>query len=185
MNTPLNRLRTFSAILAASLGVLLLAGCASVTPRDYANEKPVLDLFRYFEGTVDAWGYFAGRSGKVERRFKVVIKGTVQGNTLTLDEDFDYADGTKSKRIWTITRLDANRYTGTAGDVIGTATGEAWGNALRWTYVLALEVDGKTYHVDFDDWMYLQDDKVMLNKSVMSKYGFTLGEVILSFRKRD
>jgi hypothetical protein len=33
--------------------------------------------------------------------------------------------------------------------------------------------------------MYLQDDSVMLNKSVMSKFGLRLGEVILSFRKRS
>ena len=68
--------------------------------------------------------------------------------------------------------------------MVGTAAGEAAGNALRWRYVLALPVDGKTWHVDFDDWMFLMDDKVMLNRSVMSKWGFRLGEVTLSFRKR-
>jgi len=30
-----------------------------------------------------------------------------------------------------------------AGDVVGTATGQAAGNALRWNYVLALAVDGR------------------------------------------
>ena len=76
------------------------------------------------------------------------------------------------------------RYRGSAEDVIGTALGEAAGNALRWRYVLALPVDGKTYHVDFDDWMFLMDDRVMLNRSLMSKWGFRLGEVTLSFHKR-
>ena len=171
-------------LLWLGVAALLLAGCASVTPQDYRNEKPALDLFRYFEGTVDAWGHFASRSGKVERRFKVVIRGTVAGDTLTLDEDFTYSDGSTSKRIWTIRRVAAGRYEGTAADVVGTAQGEVAGNALRWTYVMALEVDGKTYHVDFDDWMYLQDDTVMLNKSLMSKYGIHLGEVLLSFRRR-
>jgi hypothetical protein len=38
--------------------------------------------------------------------------------------------------------------------------------------------------VDFDDWMYLMDDQVMLNRSVMSKFGVRLGEVTLSFRRR-
>ena len=56
---------------------------------------------------------------------------------------------------------------------------------LRWRYVLELPVDGKTYHVDFDDWMFLMDERVMLNRSVMSKFGFRLGEVTLSFYKRD
>ena len=68
-------------------------------------------------------------------------------------------------------------------DVVGEAIGEVAGNALRWRYVLALPVDGKTYHVDFDDWMFLMDDKVMLNRSYMSKWGFDLGEVILTFVK--
>jgi len=45
-------------------------------------------------------------------------------------------------------------------------------------------VDGKTYEVQFDDWMFLMDQRVMLNKAVMSKWGFRLGEVTLSFVKR-
>jgi hypothetical protein len=32
--------------------------------------------------------------------------------------------------------------------------------------------------------MYLMNDRVMLNKAVMSKWGFRLGEVTLSFSKR-
>jgi hypothetical protein len=38
--------------------------------------------------------------------------------------------------------------------------------------------------VQFDDWMYLMDDKVMLNKAEMSKFGIRLGEVTLSFIKK-
>ena len=68
--------------------------------------------------------------------------------------------------------------------MLGEAVGELAGNALRWRYVLALPVDGTTYAVDFDDWMFLMDDKVMLNRSSMSKWGFKLGEVTLTFVKR-
>jgi hypothetical protein len=50
--------------------------------------------------------------------------------------------------------------------------------------VLALNVDGKVIHVDFDDWMFLVDDQVMLNRSLMSKYGLRLGEVTLSLKRR-
>jgi hypothetical protein len=38
--------------------------------------------------------------------------------------------------------------------------------------------------VQFDDWMYLMDNKVMLNRAAMSKFGIYLGEVTLSFYKR-
>lgn len=171
--------------LAAWLAlVLLLAGCGAVPVATYEAERPVLDLQRYFEGTVDAWGMFQDRSGKVVKRFHVRVDAQWVGDTGTLDEHFEYADGTRSRRVWTITRVDAQRYRGTAADVVGEARGEARGNALRWQYALKLEVDGRTYEVDFDDWMYLIDDQVMLNRSVMSKFGFYLGEVTLSFRKR-
>jgi hypothetical protein len=102
----------------------------------------------------------------------------------TLDEHFTWSDGTTSRRVWTITRLDDGRYVGRADDVVGEAQGEAAGNALRWRYVLALPVDGKVWNVDFDDWMFLIDEKVMLNRSAMSKFGFYLGEVTLSFTRR-
>ena len=107
-----------------------------------------------------------------------------QGEVGTLDERFAYSDGSTQRRVWTITRLGPGRYSGRADDVVGEASGEAAGNALRWRYVLALPVDGKVYNVDFDDWMFLMDDKVMLNRSLMSKFGFRLGEVTLSFVKR-
>jgi hypothetical protein len=108
-----------------------------------------------------------------------------QGDTGTLDEHFTYSDGTKQRRVWTLKKIGDNRYIGTASDVIGEASGATGGNAFNWRYTLALPVDGKTYHVSFDDWMFMMDDKVMLNRAVMSKFGFRLGEVTLSFRKRE
>jgi hypothetical protein len=161
-----------------------LGGCGTTMVGAYRDQKPELDLAQYFNGTIDGWGVFQDRSGKVVKRFHVIIDARWQGNTGTLDEDFSYADGTKSRRVWTITKVDAHTYQGRADDVIGVANGTAYGNALRWTYVLRLPVDGKVYEVDFDDWMYLMDDKVMLNRSVMSKFGFRLGNLTLSFMRR-
>ena len=172
-------------MMMALAGLLGLAGFASVEPLDYAAEKPELDLTRYFDGTLDAHGMFQDRSGKVVKRFHVEIAASWKGETGTLDERFTYSDGSTQRRVWTLTRVDAHHYTGRADDVVGEARGEARGNALRWTYVLALPVDGKVYNVDFDDWMFLMDDRTMLNRSVMSKFGVRLGEVTLSFRKRD
>lgn len=172
-------------LLCVFAGMLGLAGCGSVDVRHYADETPVLDLRDYFDGTLDAHGIFQDRSGEVVKRFHVVIEASWEGDTGTLDERFTYSDGTTQRRVWTIVRRDAHTYTGTAGDVIGEAKGEARGNALRWRYVLELPVEGKTYHVNFDDWMFLMDERVMLNRSEMSKFGVRLGEVTLSFYKRD
>ena len=172
-------------VLAAGLG---LAGCAGPQVSDYAAETPVLDLRQYFNGTVDAYGVFTDRSGKVVKRFTVVMTCSWQGppgqEVGVLDEEFTYADGTRDRRLWTLTRQSDGRYKGTAADVLGQAEGEVKGNAFRWGYTLKLPVDGRIIEVQFDDWMYLMSDKVMLNKAVMSKFGFSLGEVTLSFVKR-
>ena len=174
---------TRRAALATCLGALL-AGCASApTPADYAGEKPALDLRNYFNGPLTAHGLFTDRSGKVVRRFTVQMTGTWNGNQGLLDEDFTYSDGKKERRVWRLTDLGQGRYSGRADDVVGEAVGQAAGNALNWRYTLALTVEGRAWHVQFDDWMYLMDERVMLNKAVMSKFGFTLGEVTLAFSK--
>jgi len=177
----MKRRLVLSSGIAATLG---LAGCAGPQVNDYAAEKPLLDLRQYFNGTLDAYGVFTDRSGQVVKRFTVVMRCSWSGEDGVLDEDFIYSDGTTQKRIWRLKHLGAGRYTGTAGDVIGTASGEARGNAFRWGYTLALPVDGRVWNVEFDDWMYLINERVMLNKATMSKFGIRLGEVTLSFVKR-
>ncbi len=175
-------------LCALAVSSALLAGCAGPQITDYAAEKPVLDLRQYFTGTIDAYGIFTDRSGKVVKRFTVEMTCTWTGapgeEVGVLDEAFTYSDGTKDRRIWTLKRGADGKYTGTASDVLGVANGEVKGNAFRWGYTLKLPVDGKIIEVQFDDWMYLMTDKVMLNKAEMSKFGFKLGEVTLSFVKR-
>ncbi len=169
---------------AAAAGALAASGCAGPSVNDYASEKPVLDLRQYFNGVVDAWGIFTDRSGKVVKRFTVVMHCQWNGDQGVLDEDFVYSDGSKQKRIWRLQHLGNGRYSGRADDVIGVADGETRGNAFNWRYTLALPVGNQVWQVQFDDWMYLLDDKVMLNKAAMSKFGIFLGEVTLSFTRR-
>jgi len=172
--------------LLALLGAALLgglSGCASQRLDGYAQETPPLDLSTYFNGRLLAHGIFQDRSGQVQRRFTVEMDGTWQGNQGVLDERFRYSDGTQERRVWRLTKGPDGRYTGEADDVVGQAEGQVVGNALHWRYRLRLPVDGKVYEVDFDDWMYLVDERVMLNRATMSKFGIRLGEVTLSFTK--
>jgi hypothetical protein len=167
---------------------LLLASCSTVDPHVYRNEKPVLDMQRYFNGTLEGHGMFQDRSGQVQRRFVVTIKASWVGDVGTLDEDFVWSDGKREKRVWTLRKApgDASgtRWVGTAADVVGEARGVVSGNALHWTYTFNLQTDDdKRYEVNFDDWMFLIDDRVMLNRAVMSFYGFRIGEVFISFRR--
>lgn len=153
--------------------------------QEYKTTEPKLDIFTYFEGKSTAYGQFQSRSGEVKRRFKVAITGTVEGKFLTLDEQFVYDDGQTEERIWVIERLAENSYKGTAGDVVGPAYGKSAGAAFNWQYTLDLPYKNSSIHVKFDDWMFLQTDKVMLNKAKVTKWGFTVGEVTLFFTKDD
>ena len=179
----MKRLTIIAAALALGAGAVL-SGCSAPEPAHYAREQPRLDIQAYFNGTLDAHGMFQDRSGAVVKRFVVVMRCTWQGDTGVLDEDFVYADGTRQKRVWTLKKTGDGAFTATAADVVGSARGTVAGNALRWQYVLALPVDGKIINVDMDDWMFLIDDKVMLNRTAMSKFGIDLGSVTLSFSKR-
>lgn len=177
-----------SRVICIVLSGLFLTSCSAPQVSQYASEKPSLDLSEYFSGTIDAYGIFTDRSGEVKKRFTVLIEANWvirDGKKVgTLDESFEYSDGVKQKRVWTLTETSPGNYIGRADDVVGDAQGQLAGNALNWTYTLALPVDGTVYHVQFNDWMYLITPKVMLNKAKMSKFGIDLGEVTLSFYKR-
>ena len=169
----------------ALVACLCLGACASPGVDTYRSEQPALALQQYFNGTLDGWGMFQDRSGEVKKRFHVVIEARWQGEVGTLDEHFRWSDGTTSRRVWTLSRQADGSWRGRADDVVGEARGEVAGNALRWRYVLALPVDGRVWEVDFDDWMFLIDERTLLNRSFMSKWGFRLGEVSLSFTRRE
>lgn len=168
---------------------LSLVSCSSIQPTAYQAESPKLSLETYFNGQLEAHGMLTDRSGKVTRRFVVQLLGRWQGDEGVLEEDFVWSDGEKQRRIWKLKRVGEGRYEGRADDVEGVAVGEVAGNAFRMKYVLRVPVGAgdqrKVYSINVDDWMYLIDERVMLNRSVMSKFGFRVGEVTLSFTKRD
>jgi hypothetical protein len=167
------------------LTAALLAGCASIDPQVYAQQQPALDLQRYFNGRLIGHGAVLSRAGEVQRRFVVTIDARWQGGVGTLEEDFVWSDGEQERRVWTLRPAGApGRWTGTAADVVGAARGTVSGNALNWSYTFALKTDsGRTFNISFDDWMFLIDEQVLLNRAVMSYFGVRVGEIFISFRR--
>ena len=91
--------------------------------------------------------------------------------------------GEKSIRIWQLEKIADNEYLGQAADVIGTAKGRTQGSALYWQYDLEIEVEGETYTVTLDDWMFLMDQNRLFNKTEMTKFGFKVGEILIYIEK--
>jgi hypothetical protein len=164
------------------ISLIMLFGCGKDVSQ-YAKNTPKLDLRTYLTGKTKAWGMLEDRKGKVTRRFVVEMETVWNGNSGVLKEKFVFDDGEKSERTWTITYQDDNNFTATAGDVIGNAIGKQAGNALQMKYVLDLKVGNKNYKVNLDDWMFQLDEKHLVNKSEIKKFGITLARLTIFFEK--
>lgn len=168
-------------LLVAALAAL--GGCSSMKPEDFANTEPKLILEEYFQGKSRAYGFVENFAGKVTRQFVVDIDGRWDGTTLTLVEDFVWNDGEKEQRIWTLTKTGPDTWEGRTPDAIGVATGKLAGNAFNMKYDFNLKTGEGRTKVSFDDWMFLQPDGVLLNRAQIKKFGITVAEVTISFKR--
>ncbi len=48
-----------------------------------------------------------------------------------------------------------------------------------------LEIDGGTWRVQFDDWLFLQANGVIINRARIRKWGFDLAEVSLFMQRQE
>ena len=162
------------------LCALLLSAC-SASIGEYRRAEPALHLDEFFQGRLHAHGVIQNYRGKVIRRFTAEIIGNWQGDAGVLDERFVYDDGEVQYRCWRLLK-SGNRYTGTAGDVVGEARGETRGNALNWRYTLRVPVGGRMLKIGLDDWLYLIDERHLINRTGMRYFGLPVGDITLSIR---
>ena len=169
----------------AILGLaLLLSGCSqSVT--DYVNDTPKLKLDQFFQGQSRAWGVLHDWRGKQSVRFTAELCGSWQGNNGDLYELFYFSDGRIEQRHWQLQQNSDGSVSGSAGDVVGQATGQLAGNSLYWEYTLRIPYDGDTLDVKVKDWLYLIDNENLLNRTSLHKFGVTVGELTLSIQQQN
>jgi len=172
-------------IIFAFVVTILLTNCSgnNMKPADFKDQKPRLIIEDYLSGNVKAWGILQNRSGKVTRQFSADLNGKWDGKQLILDEQFIWADGEVQKRQWTINKIDEHHYEGTAGDVVGKAKGYSYGPAFKFEYVLLVPVKGKEMKITFDDWIFMQDERVAINRATMTKFGIKVAELTVMFVK--
>ena len=172
-------------IIFALIATILLTSCTGnkMKPTDFKDKKPRLIIEEYLSGNVKAWGILQNRSGKVTRQFSADLNGTWDGKQLILDEKFHWNDGEVQTRKWTIDKIDEHNYEGTAGDVVGKAKGYSYGPAFKFEYVLLVPVKGKAMKITFDDWIFMQDERVAINRATMTKFGIKVAELTVMFVK--
>jgi hypothetical protein len=186
-----NKTRNLFHFLASAcffLGSFHLAGCSSIQPKDYATELPKLSLETFFNGTLDVHGMVHDRSGKVLRRFTMVMNASWNGPIGTLNEELQWSDGERESKTWTLTKTAEGKYDGTMGDVVGKAITEVSGNTFQMLYAVKVPIgkgdDKKIYEFDVEDWMHMIDEKTVLSRTTMTKFGVRVANVTVSYRKR-
>jgi len=164
---------------------LLITGCSSMNIDDFAESQPAFIPQEYFNGKLTAYGIVKDRSGKIVRSFKGDLLGSWDANGVgTLDEKFVYSDGEKQTRVWTLTPTDdPKKFMGTAGDIIGEAPMVVNGNTVMIDYTMRIPYADDTIDIDVKDWLHLQEDGVIINHSKMKKFGFTVGELVITIIK--
>jgi hypothetical protein len=160
-----------------------LLSCSSVDPKIYAQNQPKMDIRQFLNGKLEAHGILQNRRGKMIKSFYVTMVGTWDKNNGKLEENFVFSDGKKDQRTWEISFSDDNNFTAKAHDTVGIATGQQYGNAFKMDYILKIDVEGKKYDIKLVDWIYLVDEKTAINVSKMTKFGFDVGTLTISFKK--
>jgi hypothetical protein len=121
----------------------------------------------------------------VRKQFVADTRGTWDPaqNKLALTESFTYDDGSQEERTWQITKLDATHYRAETHDLVGAAEIKASGNAVNLRYRMMIPINGKPVALDFDDWMFRQGDDMVIDRAIVTKWGFQIGTLIISFRR--
>ena len=164
----------------------LITSCANnqaMKPEDFKDQKPRLIIEDYLSGNVKAWGILQNRSGKVTRQFSAELNGEWDGKQLILNEKFLWNDGEIQNRQWKINKISEHNYEGTAEDVVGKAIGYSYGPTFKFEYVLLVPVKGKNMKITFDDWIFMQDERVAINRAKMTKFGIKVAELTVMFVK--
>jgi hypothetical protein len=132
-----------------------------------------------------AYGIVKDRDGKIIRSFKGELYGSWDVHGVgTLDEFFVYDDGETQKRVWKLKPTkDAKKFIGTAGDIVGEAPMIANGNTVMIDYTMRVPYGDSTIDIDVQDWLHLQNDGVIINHSKMKKFGFEVGELVITIMK--
>jgi hypothetical protein len=155
------------------------------TPEDYDDLGPEFDLRKHLNGPLVCEGLIFGPTGRVTSRFTADMQGTWDGSTGTLAETFRYDSGAVQQRAWHLELTDKGRIIARADDVIGAGRGRQSGPTVQLQYDIRLTEDAGGHVLSVVDWMYLVDDKTIINRSQFRKFGIKVAELVATIRPKD
>lgn len=167
--------------------VIILGGCSAPGLDAYADRSPQFVPETFFNGPLQAHGVVKNRSGEVIRTFTAQLQGSWKDGQGLLQEKFLFNDGEVQYRNWRLVPTTGAgkypTYQTTAEDVIGPGELTVAGNAAFMRYTLEVPYGDSKIQVSVKDRMYLTTDQVLIGESELTKWGFRVGEIVLTIFK--
>ena len=183
MSTILSILTGMALMLALYALAQRLMGFQAQKPGDYARLEPRMDIRKHLSGPIRCEGVIYGPTGRVSSRFTAEMEGRWDGNRGVLAEHFSYDSGTKQDREWRLTIGNDGRIIAEADDLVGTGSGTQEGNAVQLRYTIRLPESAGGHALEVTDWLYLVDDKTIVNRSQFRKFGIKVAELVATMRR--
>lgn len=151
-------------------------------PMDYEGERVVFDLRRHLSGDFICDGLIFGPFGRVVSRFTADFSVTWTGAEAVMTERFSYDSGEVQHREWHLNLSDDGRIEAWADDVPGGGRGRQAGSAVNLRYRIRLLPTAGGHVLDVNDWMYLLENGVIVNRSQFRKFGVRVAELVATIR---
>jgi hypothetical protein len=158
------------------LGTFALAACARVPASPEEPLEPIT-LDQAFSGRAIGSGVFRVDLTGAERRFTARLDGRLDGDRLTVVEDFFYDDGEQNRLTWVFDRVGTGRWTGRREDTVGTADVVEAGNEIRLSYLADFRSEGEITRLGFEDVIYFGPDGRVINDAIVTRFGIPVGRV--------
>lgn len=156
----------------------------NVATRIRAGALLEADPLDFFNGRVDAHGFFADWTGTVKRRFTANFLGAAAGDQIAIDEVLVYDDAQVDRRTWALARSAEGQWQGTATDVAGSILIDRISPAqTRWRYAMNIPVGGRTIRFSLEDTMVQTAPDQWVSTTSVRKLGLTVGRIICSYHR--
>ncbi|SUZ32245.1 hypothetical protein ROE7235_02000 [Roseibaca ekhonensis] len=158
------------------LGSIALAGCARIPATPHRALDPIT-LEQAFAGRAVGAGLFKVSLTGSERRFRARLNGRLEGDRLTVVEDFIYDDGEENRLTWVFDRAGPGRWTGRREDTVGVADVVETGTEIRLSYTADFMSEGDVTRLGFEDVIYFGPDGRVINDAVVTRWGLPVAQV--------
>jgi hypothetical protein len=174
---------TRRTLVLGSVAGAALGGCARV-PRAPDGPLAPITLEQAFVGRAVGAGVFRVDLTGSERRFRANLDGRLDGDRLTVVEDFFYDDGEENTLTWVFDRAGPGRWTGQREDTVGPAEVIETGTDIRLSYVVDFASGGSVTRLGFNDVIYFGPDGRVINDAIVTRWGLPVGRVRFELVRR-